>query len=159
MNLAIIKSKILTWIELDSKIENWKKEGKKIIFTNGCFDILHLGHIEYLSKAKDLGDILIVGLNSDSSIKKIKGEHRPINNQEARSILLSAISFIDAITIFTDDNPYYLIKMVKPNILVKGKDYKEEEIVGYDIVKSYGGEVKVIEITEGYSSTKIIEKL
>lgn len=158
-NLVKIKSKIYNIDSLICQIDIWKKENKKIVFTNGCFDILHLGHVEYLSKSKDLGDILIIGLNTDSSIKRIKGSTRPINNELSRSTILSALFFVDAIILFDEETPIKLIEKIKPDILVKGSGYNVEEIVGYDIVKSYNGEVKTIELTEGYSTTNIIEKI
>lgn len=132
---------------------------KKIVFTNGCFDILHLGHIDYLSKSKELADILIVGLNSDQSIKNIKGTQRPINNQYMRSMILASLFFVDIVIIFNEDTPEKLIKIIKPDILVKGGDYNIDTIVGGDIVKSYGGEIKIINYVEGYSTTNIINKI
>jgi rfaE bifunctional protein nucleotidyltransferase chain/domain len=152
--LDIVKNKICT-------IEKYSKDAdKKVVFTNGCFDILHLGHVEYLSKAKDMGDILVVGVNSDSSpYWKTKGDNRPINNQVARSMIVSALEFVDVVIIFSEETPLDLITAIKPDILVKGKDYKEEDIVGYDVIKKYGGVVKTIELTEGYSTTGILKKL
>lgn len=132
---------------------------KKIVFTNGCFDILHLGHIDYLSKSKEMGDILIVGLNSDQSIKNIKGTQRPINDQYMRSMILASLFFVDIVIIFNEDTPENLIKIIKPDILVKGGDYNIDTIVGGDIVKSYGGEIKIINYIEGYSTTNIINKI
>ena len=132
---------------------------KKIVFTNGCFDILHLGHIDYLSKSKEMGDILIVGLNSDQSIKNIKGTQRPINDQYMRSMILASLFFVDIVIIFNEDTPEKLIKIIKPDILVKGGDYNIDTIVGGDIVKSYGGEIKIINYVEGYSTTNIINKI
>lgn len=155
--LEIIKSKIYTWDHLQRQLAMWRFKGKKIVFSNGCFDVLHLGHIEYLSKARDLGDILIVGLNSDDSVRRIKGSHRPVNNEEARAVTLSALSFVDGVILFDEDTPYNLIKLVQPDILVKGKDYDGKEIVGSDVVKSKGGEVVTIELTKGYSTTHTIE--
>lgn len=128
----------------------------RVVFTNGCFDILHRGHVEYLSKAADKGDVLVVGLNTDASVKRLKGEGRPVNNEEARAMVLASLSFVDAVVLFDEDTPYELIKAVRPDVLVKGADYKKEEIVGYDIVTSYGGTVETIPLVEGYSSTKII---
>ncbi|RMA97529.1 D-glycero-beta-D-manno-heptose 1-phosphate adenylyltransferase [Hydrogenothermus marinus] len=140
------------------KIENWKKEGKKIVFTNGCFDIIHAGHVDYLEKAKALGDILVVGLNSDSSIKRIKGKDRPINPQEYRKKVLQALKPVDLVIIFDEDTPERLIKEVKPDILVKGGDYTINTIVGADFVMSYGGKVKTIDFVYDISTTKILEK-
>ena len=138
-------------------VKQWKKENKKIVFTNGCFDILHLGHIDYLSKAQDLGDVLIVGLNSDSSVKKLKGEKRPINNQKNRMILLASLFFVDAVIIFDEETPFNLIKEVMPDILVKGGDYDIENVVGNDIVKENGGKTVILDLIQGFS-TSLIEK-
>ena len=131
----------------------------KVVFTNGCFDILHRGHVEYLAKAADLGDILVVGLNTDASVRRLKGEGRPVNNQEARALVLASLSFVDAVVLFDDDTPYNLIKTLRPDVLVKGADYQPEAIVGYDIVTSYGGTVTTIPLVEGYSTTNFIERL
>lgn len=133
--------------------------GDKIVFTNGCFDILHLGHVQYLAKAKDLGDILVIGLNSDDSIKRIKGTERPINNEYARAILLATMEIVDYVILFQEDTPAELIQNVNPNVLVKGGDYENEPIVGAEWVLSHGGEVKTINFLQGYSSSQIIEKL
>lgn len=128
---------------------------KKIVFTNGCFDILHRGHVEYLQKARELGDLLILGLNSDLSVKKLKGENRPINNEEDRAIVLSSLECVDYITIFNEDTPLELIKIVKPDILVKGGDYKIENVVGREFAK----ETILIDFVDGYSTTKIIKNI
>ncbi len=140
------------------KIKEWRKEGKKIVFTNGCFDILHAGHVDYLEKAKALGDILIVGLNSDSSVKRLKGKDRPINSQELRKRVLEGLKAVDLVIIFDEDTPERLIKEIKPDVLVKGGDWKIENIVGADFVQSYGGEVKTIDFVYDISTTKIIQK-
>lgn len=133
---------------------------KKIVFTNGVFDILHTGHIDYLSKARDLGNFLVVGLNTDSSVKRLnKGPERPINNEVARATVLGALECVDAIILFNDDTPYELIKSIQPDILVKGSDYAIEKIVGYDIVMAKGGEVKTIQLSEGFSTTNIIKRI
>jgi len=132
---------------------------KKVVFTNGCFDIIHQGHIEYLINAAKLGDILIVGLNSDSSVKKLKGEDRPIQDQESRAKVLASMYFVTYVVIFNEETPYDLIKSVQPDFLVKGGDYKVENIVGYDIVKKKGGKVITIPLVKGYSTTRIINKL
>lgn len=134
--------------------------GKKIVFTNGCFDILHAGHVDYLTQARDLGDVLVLGLNTDDSVKRQnKGADRPINTQEARAKVLAALGCIDAIVYFNEDTPYDLIKLVQPDFLVKGNDYKPEKIVGYDIVTARDGKVITIPFLEGFSTTGIIEKL
>ncbi|WP_288680515.1 D-glycero-beta-D-manno-heptose 1-phosphate adenylyltransferase [uncultured Brachyspira sp.] len=136
-------------------IRNKKNENQKIVFTNGCFDILHRGHVEYLQKARELGDLLILGLNSDLSVKKLKGENRPINNEEDRAIVLSALECVDYITIFNEDTPFELIKIVKPDILVKGGDYKIENVVGREFAK----ETILIDFVDGYSTTKTIKNI
>ncbi|WP_457641918.1 D-glycero-beta-D-manno-heptose 1-phosphate adenylyltransferase [Persephonella sp.] len=141
------------------QIEQWKKEGKKIVFTNGCFDIIHAGHVDYLEKAKKLGDILIVGLNSDSSIRRIKGKDRPVNIQEHRKKVLEALKPVDLVIIFDEDTPERLIKEIKPDVLVKGGDWKIENIVGADFVQSYGGTVTTIDFVYDTSTTKIIQKV
>ncbi len=155
--LELIKAKIYSWEHLQRELALWRFKDKKIVFSNGCFDLLHLGHIEYLSKARDLGDILIVGLNSDESVRRIKGPHRPVNLEEARAVILAALSFVDAVVIFDADTPIELITLVKPDVLVKGKDYDGKEIVGSDVVKGAGGEVVTIELTKGYSTSRTIE--
>ena len=154
-----IKVKIFDRDHLRKQLAVWRFKDKKIVFTNGCFDILHLGHIEYLAKARHLGGVLIVGLNSDESIRRIKGDGRPLNDEHARAMVLASLSFVDAVVIFNEDTPYELIRIVQPDILVKGKDYHEHEVVGRDIVKARGGKVSTIELTEGYSTTGIIEKI
>lgn len=155
----IAKGKIYSIEQLNRQLAIWNFKSRKIVFTNGCFDILHLGHIDYLSKAADLGDILIIGLNSDDSVRKLKGEGRPVNNAEARALMLASLRFVDAVTIFNEDTPYELINSIQPDVLVKGKDYKTEEIAGYDIVLAKGGQVTTIHLLEGYSTTGLIEKL
>lgn len=155
-----IKSKIITsWNELDADLARWKFQSKNIVFTNGCFDIVHMGHVEYLSKAASLGQVLILGLNSDSSVTRIKGPKRPVQPAEARSLLLAAFEFIDKVVLFDEDTPYELIKFIQPDILVKGSDYHVEDIVGYDIVKAKQGTVETIDLVEGYSTTSLISKI
>ncbi len=158
--LNYIQRKILLREQFMKLLHRWRLLGKKVVFTNGCFDILHLGHIEYLSKARDCGDVLVVGLNSDDSVKRLgKSPERPINQEQARATLLASLIFTDAIVLFNEDTPYELIKAIQPDVLVKGNDYKPEEIVGYDIVKARGGEVLTIPLTEGYSTTSILSKV
>ncbi|MDP7244899.1 MAG: D-glycero-beta-D-manno-heptose 1-phosphate adenylyltransferase [Flavobacteriales bacterium] len=154
-----MNDKIISLEELKARIESWKANGEKIAFTNGCFDILHRGHVEVLAKTVDLGDKLIIGLNSDSSIKKLKEENRPIVDEKSRALLLAAFSFVDAIVLFSEQTPINLIAEIKPDILVKGGDYEIQEIVGYNIVQGNGGEVITIPLTEGFSSTNIINKI
>ena len=136
-----------------------KAERKKIVFTNGCFDLLHVGHIRYLAQAKKLGDFLIIGLNSDSSVKELKGEDRPINSFEDRANLLSAIESVDSVIMFEEQTPENLIKDIVPDILVKGGDYNIEDIVGYQTVMQNGGQVKTLSFYDGYSSTNYINKI
>ena len=136
-----------------------KNEGIKIVFTNGCFDLLHKGHITYLEKAKSLGDCLIVGLNSDASVKRLKGPGRPIKDIESRIAVLAGLASVDMVIVFEDDTPARLIEEVKPDVLVKGGDYQIEDIVGGDFVLNYGGEVKTIEFVVGFSSSSIIQKM
>lgn len=137
-----------------------KEEQKKIVFTNGCFDILHRGHVEYLSKARDLGDVLVLGLNTDNSVKRLgKSPERPINKEDSRAIILAALECVDYIVLFDEDTPLELITKVLPDVLVKGDDYKPENIVGYDVVTKNGGIVKTITFVEGFSTTGIISKL
>ena len=136
-----------------------RKNGKKIVFTNGCFDILHAGHVHYLEQAKELGDELVVGLNSDSSVKTLKGPSRPINNLQQRAKVLSSLKCVDRIVSFTDETPIELIKEIKPDVLVKGGDYKVKDVVGHKEIRSWGGEVKIIPLVPGLSTTNIIKKL
>lgn len=145
--------------ELECTLSQWRFKSEKIVFTNGCFDILHRGHVEYLTKAAALGSKLVIGLNTDVSVKRLKGESRPINDQEARAIILSSLIFTDRIIFFEEDTPLELIRYIQPDILVKGSDYKPEDIVGYDIVKGKGGEVITIDLTEGFSTTAILERV
>ena len=158
-HLEKIYDKILDDNSLDERLKLWRDEGRTIVFSNGCFDILHRGHVEYLSKAADLGDILIIGLNTDDSVRRLKGPSRPVNDEKARAVVLAALEFVDAIMFFEEDTPYNLIKRVQPDVLVKGKDYKAEDIVGYDIVTAKGGKVETIELVEGFSTTKIVNSL
>lgn len=132
---------------------------KKIVFTNGCFDILHRGHVAYLNEAKSLGDLLIVGLNSDASVKRLKGESRPINSEQDRKFVLENLKSVDAVFIFNEDTPYNLISSTEPDILVKGGDWKVEEIVGSDLVLARGGVVKSLQFVDGFSTTNTIEKI
>jgi len=154
-----LKSKIVPLEDLDKMLAYWRFKNQKIVFTNGCFDLLHLGHLDYLVKAADLGDVLIVGLNSDNSVRRLKGENRPILDQNARAHLLAGFSFVTKVVVFDEDTPYELIKLVKPDVLVKGKDYKKEDVVGYDIVQKKGGEVITLDLVEGYSTTGLIRKI
>jgi len=137
----------------------WKNENQKVVFTNGCFDILHLGHVDYLEKARLTGDKMIVGLNTDASVSTLKGPNRPINNEYARARILAALQFVDLVVLFAEDTPLELIKSLAPDILIKGNDYSIETIVGAKEVIANGGTVKTIELVPDYSTTKTIEKL
>ncbi len=145
--------------ELEKNISFWKSKGEKIIFTNGCFDLLHKGHLDLLRSAKRFGDHLIIGLNSDKSIKRIKGNKRPYQNQDVRAASLLKTTLVSAIIIFHDDTPIDLIKKISPDVLVKGSDYEVSKIVGFEFVTRNGGEVKTIKLTPGYSTTKSIKKI
>jgi rfaE bifunctional protein nucleotidyltransferase chain/domain len=150
----------ISTIEATQALTNsWQIDGQKVVFTNGVFDLLHIGHITYLTKAAELGNKLIIGLNSDSSVKRIKGEDRPINGQNSRAALLAALFFVDAVVIFEEDTPFNLITALLPDILVKGADYAVENIVGANEVLANGGEVKTITFVDGYSSTAIINQI
>lgn len=152
-----LDKKIIELKNLDSGQISLKE--LKVVFTNGCFDLLHPGHLHYLEKAKSLGDILIVGLNSDDSVSRLKGESRPINNQNYRATMLAGLMFIDYVIVFEEDTPLTLIKAIKPNVLVKGGDYAREEIVGFQETIMTGGEVEIIPFLDGYSTTQLIEKI
>jgi rfaE bifunctional protein nucleotidyltransferase chain/domain len=152
-------NKIVKTADLPARLEQWRSAGKKIVFTNGCFDLLHAGHISYLTDAASLGDVLIVGLNSDASVQRLKGPDRPVNDDRTRSTVLAGMFFIDAITFFDEDTPLKLIKIVRPDVLVKGGDYQIEQIVGAAETIECGGRVQVLTFIPGYSSTAIIDKI
>lgn len=154
-----LAQKIVSLAELTPMVNQWKAQGKKIVFTNGVFDLLHAGHVTYLSEAASLGDILIIGLNSDASVQRIKGTERPVNNETTRSVLLGAMFFTDAIVSFSEDTPLNLIKAIMPDVLVKGGDYEIAGIAGAKEVLANGGQVKVLTFLPGYSSTSIINKI
>jgi rfaE bifunctional protein nucleotidyltransferase chain/domain len=158
-NLEIIKAKIFNRERLENQLAVWRFKDQKIVFTNGCFDLLHLGHIDYLSKAKDHGNVLIVGVNTDASVRRLKGENRPVTDETSRSVIMASLQFVNAVVLFDEDTPYELIKLVQPDVLVKGSDYQPEDIVGYDIVKAKSGEIVTIDFLEGYATTGIIEKI
>jgi rfaE bifunctional protein nucleotidyltransferase chain/domain len=158
-HLHTIEKKLMNSSQLIDQLNVWQKEGCKIVFSNGCFDILHLGHIDYLARAADFGDKMVIGLNTDSSVSKIKGPTRPINDERSRAMVLAALEFVSAIILFDEPTPYELIRLVQPDVLVKGADYKPEEIVGYDIVTAKGGSVKTIPFVDGYSTTRIEQRI
>jgi len=154
-----LSEKILNNIQLSEQTKEWKTAGKKIVFTNGCFDILHKGHLEILSTSASFGDILVVGINTDNSVKRLKGSSRPINDEGFRSLMLASIQYIDAVLLFDEETPLNLITILMPDVLVKGGDYTVEQIVGADVVLKNGGEVKIVPIVKGYSTTKIVESI
>lgn len=147
---------VLKWADVESTLASQKN--KKIVFTNGCFDLLHVGHIRYLQEARKLGDILVVGVNADASVRRLKGPTRPVQNENDRAEILAALGAVDYTVLFSEDTPLELIQKVKPNILVKGGDWKPEQIVGADFVMSHGGKVMSLQFVEGRSTTKLIEK-
>lgn len=153
------KMKVKTLKLAMSKALEWHTENQKIVFTNGCFDLLHRGHIEYLSQAAALGDRLIIGLNSDTSVRRLKGDKRPIHTQEDRAILLASMYWVDAVVIFEQDTPLKLIRALMPDVLVKGGDYQIKDIVGAEDVLERGGEVLSLSFIDGYSSSKVIDKI
>ncbi|MBW8333604.1 MAG: D-glycero-beta-D-manno-heptose 1-phosphate adenylyltransferase [Prolixibacteraceae bacterium] len=156
----IIQSKIFTDAHSFSVVlKEWKHAGYKVVFTNGCFDLVHRGHIDSLAKAAEFGDRLIVGLNSDVSVKLLKGENRPLIDQQSRAVLLASLLMVDAVVMFDEITPYELIKDIIPDVLVKGSEYQIEEIAGFDIVLVSGGKVERIELTEGLSTTDLIRKI
>lgn len=156
----VIQSKIFdskqTFIPLLAK---WRQAGHSVVFTNGCFDLIHRGHIDSLSKAAAFGDKLVVGLNSDTSVKFLKGKNRPLIDQQSRAIMLASLIMVDAVVIFEEDTPYELIKSILPDVLVKGSEYLLEEIAGYDIVLAEGGKVERIDLTQGFSTSALIDKI
>lgn len=154
-----MNSKIKSLKELKKITKRLKFQGKKIVFTNGCFDILHRGHVEYLKSAKSLGDVLVVGLNTDASVRRLKGKNRPIYKQTDRAAVLAALEMVDYVVFFNQDTPLELIKIVKPNILVKGGDWHKDKIVGADFVKFRGGKVATIPFVKGFSTSSLIKKL
>ena len=148
-----------TRIQTIDKVRHWKESGEKIVFTNGCFDILHSGHIYLLREAKNLGDRLLIGLNSNQSVQNLKGPVRPFNPEDTRATVLESLSMVDGVTIFQEDTPYELVKKIIPHVLVKGGDYSIENVVGANIVRESGGEVVLIPILEGYSTSDLIARI
>ncbi len=147
------------FLSAKAKVEEWQASGKKVVFTNGCFDLLHKGHISYLAEAKGLGDKLVVGLNSDASVKRLKGESRPVKNEQNRLICMASLKMVDLVVVFTEDTPLDLIKTINPNVLVKGGDWNIDQIVGSEEVIKNGGEVKSLAFIEGESTTHLINKI
>lgn len=154
-----IRQKIQTLESLPHLLAKWRGADERVVFTNGCFDLLHYGHLHYLAQARDLGNRLVVGLNGSDSVKRLKGPNRPINDELTRTHLLAALEVVDAVVVFEEDNPLELIKIVQPDILVKGGDWKPEQIVGSDFVLANGGQVLSLPFVEGYSTTNIEQKI
>ncbi|WP_420153420.1 D-glycero-beta-D-manno-heptose 1-phosphate adenylyltransferase [Siphonobacter sp.] len=152
-------SKIKTLAEAIPQLVEWKTSGQRIVFTNGCFDIVHLGHVDYLEKARNLGDRLVLGLNTDASVSRIKGPLRPVVNEYARARLMASLAFVDTVILFDEPTPKELIESINPDILVKGDDYSVETIVGSDFVLGNGGEVKTVPLVQGFSTSALIEKI
>lgn len=152
------RQKILSWADLDRWVAYWRFLEQKIVFTNGCFDLLHLGHVSYLEAAARLGDVLVVGVNSDDSVRRLKGPNRPLQSQEARARILAALEFVEAVVIFEEDTPLRLIEKIAPDVLVKGGDYTPDKVVGADFVRSRGGEVVILPFLEGHSTSALIKR-
>lgn len=157
--LPDIAAKVLDWPKAQQLCSAWKNAGQTVVFTNGCFDILHYGHLHYLAQARDLGDRLIVGMNAASSVRRLKGPHRPINDEITRTMLMASLAFVDAVVLFEEDTPLALIELLVPDILVKGGDWRPDQIVGSEVVLEHGGEVLSLPFIEGYSTTAIEEKI
>lgn len=151
--------KIKSWAEAARHVQACRQQGKRIVFTNGCFDLLHLGHVDYLEKARQLGHLLVVGVNTDASVTRYKGPGRPLQDETARARILAALQFVDVVVLFDEDTPLNLISLLRPDILVKGNDYLADDIVGADVVRQHGGEVKTICLVPGYSTTRLVEKI
>ena len=155
-----LKEKVVSQNQALKELKTWREKNKKIVFTNGCFDIIHPGHIDYLSQARDLGDILVLGLNTDQSVRLLnKGSNRPINDERTRANVLAGLASVDLIVFFDEETPYNLIKLLQPNVLVKGQDYEVEKIIGFDILKENGGQVITIPFLDGYSTSNLIKKI
>ncbi len=154
-----ISSRIVTREMLVAHRSRWSMMGQKVVFTNGCFDILHEGHLRYLADARDLGDVLVVGVNSDASVRRLKGSERPVNNEASRLFMLAGLLVVDIVVLFEEDTPLEIIQLVKPDVLVKGGDWAPEQIVGSSWVQRYGGEVRSLPFHEGFSTTGLIGKI
>lgn len=157
--LARIQAKIQDWEAAAETVRVWQRSAQKVVFTNGCFDLLHYGHLHYLAEARDLGERLVVGINSAASVRRLKGAHRPINDSSTRQTLLAALEFVDLVVEFSEDTPLALIRKLQPDVLVKGGDYQIENIVGAKLVQERGGEVLTLPFVAGYSTTKIERKI
>jgi rfaE bifunctional protein nucleotidyltransferase chain/domain len=159
MNFSRISALIQDWEQAVKTVSNWKQAGDKIVFTNGCFDLLHFGHLHYLAESRDLGTRLVIGLNSSESVSKLKGPHRPINDEKTRATMLASLKMVDLVVIFNQETPLELIQLLTPDILVKGGDWQPEQIVGSDWVLQHGGIVKSLGFIDGYSTTNIEKKI
>jgi D-glycero-beta-D-manno-heptose 1-phosphate adenylyltransferase len=157
--LAQIEAKIHTWNSAQAAVQSWQQQGETVVFTNGCFDLLHYGHLHYLAQARDLGQRLVLGLNSAASVARLKGPHRPINDELTRTWQLASLNFIDAVVAFEEDTPWELLQVLQPDILVKGGDYEIATIIGADIVLARGGQVLTLPFVAGYSTTSIEQKI
>jgi D-beta-D-heptose 7-phosphate kinase/D-beta-D-heptose 1-phosphate adenosyltransferase len=154
-----IQNKILSREALENMSRTWHADGKKIVFTNGCFDILHKGHLQILTASAGFGDVLVVGLNSDASVKRLKGPERPVNDEEFRLWMMASLELVDAVTVFDEPTPKELVTVLQPDVIVKGGDYTPDQVVGASEVLARGGEVKIIPIVQGYSTTSLIETI
>jgi len=157
--LQDIRAKRLDWEQASRQVTAWQANGLSVVFTNGCFDLLHYGHVHYLAEAAGLGDRLLVGLNSDASVRRLKGAHRPIQDENSRALVLAGLAAVDGVILFEQDTPETLIRTLSPNILVKGGDYRPEEIAGAEWVVRRGGEVRILSFVDGYSTSRIEEKI
>ncbi len=155
----LTESKIVSRETISRRVNAWRVRGDVVVFTNGCFDLLHLGHVDYLEKASLLGDRLVIGLNSDSSVAALKGDDRPIMDEHSRARVLAALQFVDGVVIFDEATPLELIKVIEPDVLVKGQDYKPEDVVGKEVVEQRGGSVQTVPLVDGYSTSAIVEKI
>ncbi|HRH70629.1 MAG: D-glycero-beta-D-manno-heptose 1-phosphate adenylyltransferase [Flavobacteriales bacterium] len=157
---ATVDKRIMDIVQVVRSANIWRMKGDRIVFTNGCFDILHRGHVEYLQEAAALGDRLIIGLNSDASVRRLgKAADRPLNDQDSRAKVLAALRLVDAVVIFDQDTPLELINAIGPDVLVKGGDWKPEDIVGSDVVRKQGGDVRALKLVDGFSTTALVEKI
>jgi rfaE bifunctional protein nucleotidyltransferase chain/domain len=154
-----IRGKAMDWPAASRRVKAWQSQGQVVVFTNGCFDLLHYGHVHYLAEAAGLGDRLVIGLNSDASVRRLKGDHRPIQDQHSRQLVLAALAAVDGVVLFEQDTPRELIRTLSPDVLVKGGDYRPEEVAGVDWVLQQGGSVRIFSFVEGYSTSCIEEKI
>lgn len=153
------EAKVLTLEEAVRTVARWRLQGCTVVFTNGCFDILHAGHLDLLERASSMGDRLVLGLNADASVRRLKGEERPVNDERFRAGMLAALSIVDAVVIFGEDTPQAVIEVLKPDVLVKGGDYRAEDVVGAGVVAAHGGRVEIVPLTEGHSTTGLIGRI